>query len=97
MVVIKAPKLTKTDVILMYLNRWDPLHIGSGNSFYYQVDAEEIAQSIRKNSKLESAEKAIRKTIAFHMELEHKDNEPFDEAGCRECAYLILAILKNMR
>ena len=42
---------------MMLLNQWDPAHGADKDFRFYQVEAEEIAQQIRKNSKLESIEK----------------------------------------
>lgn len=63
---------------MMLLNQWDPVYGADKDFRFYQVEAEEIAQQIRKNSKPESVEKAVSKAIRFRMELEKVD-EPFDE------------------
>ena len=70
---IRMPKLTKAELIMMLLNQWDPAHKADKDFRFYQVEAEEIAQQIRKNSKPESVEKAVRKAIRFRMELENVD------------------------
>lgn len=91
---LKMPKPTKAEIIMMLLNQWDPVHGADKDFRFYQVEAEEIAQQIRKNSKPESVEKAVSKAIKFRMELEKVD-EPFDEETCKRYSSLILSAVKN--
>lgn len=80
---LKMPKPTKAELVMMFLNQWDPVHGVDKDFRFYQVEAEEIAQKIRKNSNPESVEKAVRESVLFRMELE-KIEEPFDEEACQE-------------
>lgn len=48
---LRMPKPTKTELVMMFLNQWDPAHGVDKDFRFYQVEAEEIAQKIRKNSK----------------------------------------------
>ena len=91
---MRMPKLTKAETVMMLLNQWDPAHGADKDFRFYQVEAEEIAQKIRKNSSLKTIEKAVRDAIEFRMELENK-NEPFDEDACRTCASWILSAVKR--
>ena len=93
---IRTPKLTKAELIMMFLNQWDPAHGADKDFRFYQVEAEEIAQKIRKNSKQESVEKAVRESIEFRMKLE-KVEEPFDEEACKRYSAWILSAMKNQK
>ena len=93
---LKMPKPTKAELIMMLLNQWDPAHGADKDFRFYQVEAEEIAQKIRKNSKQESVEKAVRESISFRMELEKVD-EPFDEEACKMYSGWILAAIKKQK
>jgi len=63
---------------------------------FYQVEAEEIAQQIRKNSRPESVEKVVSKASKFRMELEGL-NAPFDEEACKRYSGWILSAIKNQK
>ena len=93
---IKMPKPTKAELIMMLLNQWDPAHGADKDFRFYQVDAEEIAQQIRKNSKPETVEKVVSKIIRFRMELEGIE-EPCDEDACRRYSGWILSAIKNQK
>ena len=93
---VKMPKPTKAELIMMLLNQWDPAHGADKDFRFYQVEAEEIAQQIRKNSKQESVEKAVSKAIKFRMELEKLD-ELFDEEACKRYSGWILSAIKNQK
>ena len=93
---VKMPKPTKAELIMMLLNQWDPAHGADKDFRFYQVEAEEIAQQIRKNSKQESVEKAVSKAIRFRMELEKLD-ELFDEEACKRYSGWILSAIKNQK
>ena len=84
------------DYLALTLNQWDPAHGADKDFRFYQVEAEEIAQQIRKNSKLESAEKAVSKAVRFRMELEGIA-EPFDEEACKKYSAWILSAIKNQK
>ena len=90
---MRMPKLTKAEKIMALLNQWDPMHGADKDFRFYQVEAEEIAQKIRKNSKLETVEKAVRESIEPKMKIESID-EPFDEDACRICATWILSAVR---
>ena len=81
---LKMAKPTKVELVRIFLNQWDPAHGADKDYRFYQVEAEEIAQQIKKNSKPESVERAVSKAIKFRMELEGL-NEPFDEEACKRC------------
>ena len=93
---LKMPKPTKAERIMMLLNQWDPAHGADKDFRFYQVEAEEIAQQIRKNSRPESVEKVVSKVIKFRMELEGL-NEPFDEEACKRYSGWILSVIKNQK
>ena len=60
---IKMPKLSKSERILALLAYWDPLKMKEDKRYYtmfYNYEAEEIAQSVRKNSSLTTVEKKLR-------------------------------------
>ena len=67
----KMPRSTKPELIMMLLNQWDPTHGADKDFRFCQVEAEEIAQQIRKNSKQESVEKAVR--ICFSVSVKQSD------------------------
>ena len=91
---MRMPELSKAEKIMALLNQWDPLHGADKDFRFYQVEAEEIAQKIRKNSSLKTVEKAVRDSIEFRMKLENT-TEPFDEDACRICATWILSGVKS--
>ncbi len=92
---IRMPKPSKAEIVMMFLNQWDPIHGGADKDYrFYRVEAEEIAQKIRKNSSLKTVEKAVRESVEFRMKLEDID-EPFDEDACRTCAGWILSAIKQ--
>ena len=93
---LKMPKPTKSELIMMLLNQWDPAHGADKDFRFYQVEAEEIAQQIRKNSRPESVEKVVSKAIKFRMELEGL-NAPFDEEACKRYSGWILSVIKNQK
>ena len=74
---IKLPKPTKADIILGLLNYWDPagIHKVSGDWRAYRYEAETIAQRVRKNSKVESIEKAIIETVTPCMDGKELNHE----------------------
>ena len=74
---LRIPKPIKAELVMTLLNQWDSAHGADKDFRFYQVEAEEIAQQIRKNSKPESVEKVVSKAIRFRMELEGLD-EPLD-------------------
>lgn len=88
------PKPSKAEKIMMLLNQWDPAHGADKDFRFYNVEAEEIAHNIRKNSPLLSVEKAVRESIECKMELEGID-EPFDEEACKAFSGYILQAIKG--
>ena len=93
---LRIPKPIKAELVMTLLNQWDPAHGADKDFRFYQVEAEEIAQQIRKNSKPESVEKVVSKAIRFRMELEGLD-EPFDEEACKRYSGWILSAIKNQK
>jgi len=89
-------KPTKAELVMIFLNQWDPAHGADKDFQFFQVEAEEIAQQIRKNSKPESVERAVSKAIKFRMELEKVD-EAFDEEACKRYSGWILSAIKNRK
>jgi len=90
------PKPTKSELIMMLLNQWNSAHGADKDFRFYQVEAEEIAQQIKKNSKPETVEKVMSKAIRFRMELEGLD-EPFDEEACKRYSSWILSAIKSQK
>lgn len=87
-------KLSKAETVMALLNQWDPAH-GTDKDFrFYQVESEEIAQKIRKNSDLKTVEKAVRESIEFRMKLENI-NEPIDEDACSMYSGWILSAIRG--
>ena len=91
---MRMPEPTKAEKIMALLNQWDPLH-GAGKDYrFYQVEAEEIAQRIQKNSSLKTVEQAVRESVEFRMKLENM-NESFNEDACKIYAGWILSTIKQ--
>ena len=94
---LKMAKPTKAELVMIFLNQWDPGHGADKDFRFYQVETEEIAQQIRKNSKPESVERAVvSKAIKFRMELEKVD-EAFDEEACKRYSGWILSAIKKQK
>jgi len=94
---MKMPKLSRSERILALLAYWDPLQMRDDPRYhfmYYNYEAEEIAQSARKNSSLASVEKKLRIAIEDKAEAEHVEIA-LDEMELRQAASAILQILKN--
>ena len=64
---IRMLKPTKAEMVMMLLNQWDPAHRADKDFRFYQVEAEEIAQKIRKNSSLKTVEQAVRESLEFRI------------------------------
>lgn len=84
--------LTKTEKIMAVLNQWDPAgeYKSTGDYQVYSFEADMIADSIRTNSSVTSAERAIREALESEMEMTGKsldDNEVHKMAG-----YILAAI-----
>ncbi len=74
------------------LNQWDPAgeYKSTGDYQVYDFEADMIADSIRTNSSVSSAERAIREALESEMEMTGKsldDNEVHKMAG-----YILAAI-----
>ena len=70
------PKPTKAERILAILAYWDPLKMKEDKRYYamfYNYEAEEIAQSVRKNRSILSVAKKLRAAIEMKAELEQVD------------------------
>ena len=91
---IRMLKPTKAEMVMMLLDQWDPAHGADKDFRFYQVEAEEIAQKIWKNSSLKTVEQAVRESLEFRMKLENI-NEPIDEEECKVYAGLILSAIKR--
>ena len=86
--------LTKTEKIMAVLKQLDPAgeYKSTGDYQVYGFEADMIADSIRTNSSVTSAERAIRETLESEMEMTGKsldDNEVHKMAG------YILAVIKR--
>lgn len=92
---MRMPKLSKAEMVMMLLNQWDPAHGADKDFRFYRVEAEEIAQKIRKNSSLKTVEQAVRESVEFRMKLENI-NEPIDEDACKAYAGWILSAIKRI-
>lgn len=91
---MRIPKLSKVEIVMALLNQWDPAHGANKDFRFYQVEAEEIAQKIRKDSTLKTVEKAVRESIEFRLKLENI-NEPFNEDACRMYSGWILSAIRG--
>lgn len=92
---MRMPKLSKAEMVMMLLNQWDPAHGADKDFRFYRVEAEEIAQRIRKNSSLKTVEQVVRESVELRMKLENI-NEPIDEDACRAYAGWILSAIKRI-
>lgn len=93
--IIKMPKPTKAEIIRTFLNQWDPLnYVDKAGFMFYNYEAEEIAQRIRKNSKLETIEEVVRESMEDKIQIEHSD-VVLDDEECRQMAILIKTWLKS--
>ena len=87
--------LSKVEKIGALLNQWDPVGLYKTSSDYrvYMCEAEEIAQSIRSNSKSSTVEKAIKEAMAFKMEKSDlEEDEKYDNALKVMAKYMLEAI-----
>ena len=94
---IKMSKLSKSERILAILAYWDPLKMKDDKRYYlmfYNYEAEEIAQSVRKNSSLVTVEKKIRAVIEMKAELEGVELT-LDESELHQVAAGVLQSVKN--
>ena len=65
---MKMPKPTKADLICGLLSYWDPLAFeGKAGPMFYNYEAEILAQSVRKNSKLENVAKKVREAMVQEL------------------------------
>ena len=93
--IIKMPKPTKAEIIRTFLNQWDPLnYVDKAGFMFYNYEAEEIAQRIRKNSKLETIEAVVREVMEDKIQIEHSD-VVLDDEECRQMAVLIKTWMKS--
>lgn len=87
--IIKVPKPTKTEIIRTFLNQWDPLnYVDKAGFMFYDYEAEDIAQRIRKNSKIETIESIVREDMEDKIRIERSD-AILDDEECRQMAILI--------
>lgn len=92
---IKMPKPNKAERILAILSYWDPLKMkDAAGIMFYNYEAEEIAQSVRKNSSLKTVENKLREAIELKAELEGVELN-LDEAELHQVAAGILQSVKN--
>ena len=93
--IIKMPNPTKAEIIRTFLNQWDPLNYFDKAGFmFYNYEAEEIAQRIRKNSTLETIEAVVREVMEDKIQIEHSD-VVLDDEECRQMAALIKTWMKS--
>ena len=68
---LRSGKPTKADLIRGILDYWDPCRKReSAGYMYYNYEAESIAQTIRKNSKVSTVTKQVKELIDQKLELE---------------------------
>ena len=88
--IIKMPKSTKVDRIRLILDCWDPCRMrNKAGPKFYNIEAEVLAQGIRKNSKVESVAKKIKEVIDEKLGLEGCDYT-VDDDNARRFAEAIL-------
>ena len=93
--IIKMPNPTKAEIIRTFLNQWDPLnYVDKAGFMFYNYEAEEIAQRIRKNSTLETIEAVVREVMEDKIQIEHSD-VVLDDEECRQMAALIKTWMKS--
>ena len=91
---IKMQKPNKAERILAILSYWDPLKMKDAEGvMFYNYEAEEIAQSVRKNSSLATVEK-LRAAIELKAELEGVELI-LDDTELHQVAAGILQSVKN--
>ena len=92
---IKLPKPNKAERILALLYYWDPLKMNdAAGIMFYNYEAEEIAQSVRKNSSIATVEKKLKAVIELKAELEGAELI-LDENELHQVAAGILQSVKN--
>lgn len=70
----KMSKPTKTDMIRFYFNQWDPLsHVEKAGPMFYNYEAENLAQRIRKNSRPEKIAEIIHELMTEKANIEGFD------------------------
>ena len=95
--IIKLPKPTKAERICAILSYWDPCRKkDEADPMYYNYEAETLAQSVRKNSKVESVAKRLKELIDAKLESEGIEYR-VDEDNAKRVAAAILAGEKNQR
>ena len=91
----KIPKPTKTDMIRFYFNQWDPLkHVEKAGPMFYNYEAEDLAQRIRKNSRPEKIAETIQELMTDKASIESFD-VIIEEEECGYIAALIHAWMKG--
>lgn len=99
MAIILHYKPDKSDLIRDILDYWDPCRARNTNEWYalyYNYEAETIAQTLRKNSKPETAAKNVKKLIDRKLELDGKEYRVDMENATRVTAAMIAAV-KGMK
>ena len=61
--ILKVAEPGKAELIMMFLNRWEPAYGADTDFRFYQVETVEIVQKIQKNSRLETIEKVVRESV----------------------------------
>ena len=93
--IIRLPKATKADLIRGVLDYWDPCR-GRPDPMYYNYEAEVLAQSIRKNSSVDTVWKKVKEVIDKKLELEGKPYR-VDEENTKRVAAAMISAVKNIR
>ena len=74
--IVKMPKLSKAEKILAILDYRDPCRVRGTSSWYllyYNYEAEELAQTVRRNSNPSSVGKRVKELIDRKLEMEGRE------------------------
>lgn len=93
--IIKMPKPTKAEMIRTFFNQWDPLDfVKEAGYMFYNYEAEDLAQQIRKNSKPEKIASIIQQLMEEKAEIEKFDKR-IDPEECMQIAMYISSWMKS--
>ena len=82
---LRTDKPTKVGLIREILDYWDPCRKrAEAGPMYYNYEAGNLAQNIRKNSKVDSVAKKVREEIDWKLEAEGLDYIPLEDEDFAE-------------
>lgn len=91
--VIKMPPLSKAEKICAILSYWDPCQKkDEAGPRFYNYEAEVLAQSLRKNSKVETVGKKVKTVIDRKLKEEGLEYTVSQDNAQRVAAAMIQAI-----